>query len=145
MCRFWAGGISSFPFSRAREYRCYAGYVSQETRLKIIRIYCIFRRVSIWNTFPSEVSFPTFNKLKAGKKTCQEVLKMTGYYVLFGETFAILLYCMAIVYVVLTSLKVRARTYPTTWRFPHCSRYPSLVWFGNLVGEVSILPLLSSC
>ena len=21
MCRFWAGGISSFPFSRAREYR----------------------------------------------------------------------------------------------------------------------------
>jgi hypothetical protein len=47
----------------------------------------IFRRVSIWNTFPSEVIFPTFNKLKAGKKTCQEVLKMTGYYVLFGETF----------------------------------------------------------
>jgi hypothetical protein len=32
MCRFWAGGISSFSFSRAREYRvpantaCYAGY-----------------------------------------------------------------------------------------------------------------------
>ena len=21
MCRFWAGGISSFPFSRAHEYR----------------------------------------------------------------------------------------------------------------------------
>jgi hypothetical protein len=21
MCRFWAGGISNFPFSRAREYR----------------------------------------------------------------------------------------------------------------------------
>jgi hypothetical protein len=21
MCRFWAGGILSFPFSRAREYR----------------------------------------------------------------------------------------------------------------------------
>jgi hypothetical protein len=21
MCSFWAGGISSFPFSRAREYR----------------------------------------------------------------------------------------------------------------------------
>jgi hypothetical protein len=37
MCRFWAGGISSFPFSRAREYRllrrlgeirlCYQGNV----------------------------------------------------------------------------------------------------------------------
>ena len=30
MCRFWAGGISSFPFSRAREYRLLRRLISHE-------------------------------------------------------------------------------------------------------------------
>jgi hypothetical protein len=42
MCSFWAGGISSFPFTRAREYRATTNWINVITRF---RHYCFELKV----------------------------------------------------------------------------------------------------
>jgi hypothetical protein len=53
MCRFWAGGISSFPFSRAREYRLLR-------RLLFILIYINFGKFKLEKA-PNFVTRPASN------------------------------------------------------------------------------------
>jgi hypothetical protein len=39
MCRFWEGGISSFPFSRAREYRLLRRLLTAKKLQQILELY----------------------------------------------------------------------------------------------------------
>jgi hypothetical protein len=49
MCRFWAGGISSFPFSRAREYRLLRRLLTSEA-LKLLSSRSRMSHYACWPT-----------------------------------------------------------------------------------------------